>query len=90
MSLILTRNIGETVVLYNEVHCTILDVQGTQVRLRWDAPRRIVINRLELHNRIMKKQSNDTRTKREFDLNDSAFTLPETQLILQDNGHITH
>ena len=90
MSLILTRNIGETVVLYNEVYCTVLGVQGNQVRLSWDAPRRIVINRLELHNRIMKKQSNDTRTKREFDLNDSAFRFPENKFISQGDGCITH
>lgn len=50
--LILTRKIGETVVIGDEVYCTVLGIKGNKVRLGLDAPKATAINRKEIHDRI--------------------------------------
>lgn len=53
--LILTRRVGETIVIgegTNAVRVTVLGVRGNQVRLGTVAPRDIPINRSEIHDRI--------------------------------------
>ena len=50
--LILTRNIGEAVVVGKDIYCTVLGVEGKRVRLGFDAPKALPINREEIHNRI--------------------------------------
>ena len=51
--LILTRRIGETLVIDNDIRVTILDVQGCQVRIGVNAPKEIDVHREEVHLRIM-------------------------------------
>ena len=46
--LILTRKIGETVVIGDDIYCTVLEASGNQIRLGFDAPRTLPINRLEI------------------------------------------
>lgn len=52
--LILTRRVGETVVIGNEVFCTLLphDKFG-ELKLAFDAPKNVAINRYEIHRRIL-------------------------------------
>ncbi|MCX7118118.1 MAG: carbon storage regulator [Legionellales bacterium] len=50
--LIIKRRIGELVVIADEVYCTVLDVCGSSVRLGFDAPRALPINRLEVQNAL--------------------------------------
>ena len=50
--LILSRKIGEKVVVAKEIYCTILDVSGNRVRLGFEAPYALPIHREEIHNRI--------------------------------------
>ncbi|ARN75277.1 carbon storage regulator CsrA [Oceanicoccus sagamiensis] len=62
--LILTRRIGETVVINDNVRLTILQVQGNQVRMGIAAPREIEIHREEIYQRIVqqkKKRHSDNR-----------------------------
>ena len=49
--LILTRNIEERIVIDGEITVKILGVRGDQVRLGIDAPRDVVVDREEIHNR---------------------------------------
>ena len=54
--LILTRRVGETIVIGNEVFCTILEHQlRGQLKLVFDAPEYIPIHRFEIQRRIMQK-----------------------------------
>lgn len=50
--LILTRRIGETVMIGDEVSITILGVKGSQVRLGIAAPKQIAVHREEIYLRI--------------------------------------
>ncbi len=55
--LILTRRIGETVVIGNDVDITVLGVKGNQVRLGVKAPREVSVHREEIYDRICDEQN---------------------------------
>ncbi len=49
--LILTRRIGETLMIGDEITVTVLGVKGSQVRIGVNAPKNIVVDREEIHER---------------------------------------
>lgn len=55
--LILTRRIGETVIIGDDVKITVLEVQGSQVRLGISAPREVEVHREEIYRRIQKEKA---------------------------------
>jgi carbon storage regulator len=50
--LILTRRVGETVVVGDDVTVTVLGVKGNQVRCGISAPKRVAVHREEIYERI--------------------------------------
>ena len=50
--LILTRRVGETLMIGDEVTVTVLGVKGNQVRLGVNAPRDVAVHREEIWRRI--------------------------------------
>ena len=50
--LILTRRVGETLMVGDNVTVTVLGVKGNQVRLGVNAPRDVAVHREEIYNRI--------------------------------------
>ena len=50
--LILTRRIGETLMIGDEVTVTVLGVKGNQVRLGVNAPKEVEVHREEIHGKI--------------------------------------
>jgi carbon storage regulator len=57
--LILTRRVGETVVIGDDVDVTVLGVKGNQVRIGVKAPRSVSVHREEIYKRI-KDESADS------------------------------
>jgi len=54
--LILTRRVGETLMVGNDIAVTVLAVKGHQVRLGVDAPKEVSVHREEIYQRIQKEQ----------------------------------
>ena len=50
--LILTRRVGETVMIGDDVTVTVLGVKGNQVRMGINAPRTVAVHREEIFERI--------------------------------------
>jgi len=50
--LILTRRVGETLTIGDNIEVTVLEVRGGQVRIGVNAPRDVVVNRKEILTRL--------------------------------------
>ena len=54
--LVLSRRVGEKLIIGENVTVTVLSVSGNQVRIGIDAPRDVKVNREEVYQRILKEQ----------------------------------
>ncbi|MEC8063624.1 MAG: carbon storage regulator CsrA [Pseudomonadota bacterium] len=59
--LILTRRIGEVLVIGEDVKLTVLGVRGHQVRIGVDAPKDVAVHRKEIYEKIQTTEASNDR-----------------------------
>jgi len=57
--LVLTRKVGESVVISEDVYCTVVGYRDGEVRLAFDAPQSIPVHRDEIQRRIYRERQKD-------------------------------
>jgi carbon storage regulator len=62
MMLILTRRVGETLKVGNDVDVTVLGVKGNQIRIGIKAPKHVAVHREEIFDRIQREAQLAQRT----------------------------
>ena len=63
--LILTRRVGETLMIGDNVTVTVLRVKGNQVRLGVNAPKDVSVHREEIFERIQKEETDEAKDSTE-------------------------
>lgn len=54
--LVLSRRLGETLIIGDDVKITVLGISGNQVRVGIDAPKDVTVHREEVYKRIQTEQ----------------------------------
>jgi carbon storage regulator len=63
--LILTRKLGESITIGDDIKVTVLGIYGRQVRLGIDAPLKVVVHREEIYVKIQNENQKAARTIKE-------------------------
>ncbi|MDQ7727956.1 carbon storage regulator CsrA [Halomonas sp. SpR8] len=61
--LILTRRVGETLMIGDEITVTVLGVKGNQVRIGVNAPKDVAVHREEIYQRIQRERDSENEAE---------------------------
>jgi carbon storage regulator len=76
--LILTRRVGENIVIGDEVVITVLGIKGNQVRIGINAPKNVSVHREEIYQRIQQEKTVPEEEKKEASVEAAAPSTPAT------------
>jgi carbon storage regulator len=57
--LILTRRVGESLMISDDMRVTVLGIKGSQIRIGVSAPREVAVHREEIYNRILREREQE-------------------------------
>jgi len=77
--LVLTRKVGEEIVIGDNIHIAVVAIQGEKVRIGISAPKDVVVDRQEIH----EKRKNGL--KKELPLTPAPTSLSETLRLFEEN-----
>ena len=63
--LVLTRRVGQSIMIGNDVKVTVLEIRNDQVRIGVDAPRRVQVHREEIYEQIARENAAAIRDARQ-------------------------
>ena len=66
--LVLTRKVGESIQIGENVRLTVLETQGKNVKLGIIAPRDVAVHREEIYEKIKEEQKTDTNSENDTEI----------------------
>lgn len=78
--LILTRRVGETLMIGDEVSVTVLSAKGNNIRIGINAPKEVSVHREEVYQRIAHQNKEDTKGNSKRSSSEHGNTATDTAL----------